>query len=140
MHLHGELERDAAVHYTTSGKAVVNLTVVTRYEKWVEYHKVTAWETLAEKSTELKKGDWVKIVGRLQTRTWADKASGLKRYATEIVAYVIALPSDDPPPLVPDQTKESRTGGTKQAKAILSPAIPEKNIHGIEIGDDDVPF
>ena len=42
---------------------------------------------LAEISGQyLKKGSKVYIEGKLQTRSWDDKATGQKRYSTEVVA------------------------------------------------------
>jgi single-strand DNA-binding protein len=89
---------------------------------------------LADRSEALHKGEFVKIVGRLQNRSWEDKQTGQKKYSTEIVAFQFVIPGNDPPPLTPDAIN----GGTAAARAILSPA--EKNVHGIEISDDDIPF
>ncbi len=143
VHLHGSLAKDPIVRYTPTGKCVANLTVLTKYQDYAEFHRVTAWEQLAEKVAQLKKGDFVKVVGRLQTRSWDDKQTGEKKYITEIVAFQISLPSDAPD-TPPDQTKpqESRKGGTAAAKAILSPPTSEpiKNVHGLEVSDADVPF
>src|SRR2546423_168273 len=86
-HVSGELFRDAEVRYTTSRKAVASLTIVTRHEQYSQYHRVVAWEKLAGKASTLRKGDFVRITGRLQNRSWDDKASGQKKYTTEVVAY-----------------------------------------------------
>ena len=49
--------------------------------------QVVAWQRLAEIAGEyLKKGRSCYIEGRLQTRSWEDKESDEKKYATEIVA------------------------------------------------------
>jgi single-strand DNA-binding protein len=134
VHLAGELAKDPTVRYTPNGKAVANLTIVTKYEKHSEFHRVVAWEELAEKTQELKKGAFLKVVGRLATRSWEDKQTGQKKYSTEIVAFQVAIPTEELPPL----TREAVEGGTAAARAILSPAMP--NIHGVPITDDDIPF
>ena len=113
VHLAGELAKAPEVRYTSSGKAVAKLTVLTRYQKATEYHRVSAWEQLAEKVAELQKGEFVKIVGRLQTRSWEDATTQAKRYATEVVAWQIVIPARD--------------------KAV-------ENAHGVETSDDDLPF
>jgi single-strand DNA-binding protein len=53
---------------------------------------VVAWQRLAEIAGEyLKKGRSVYIEGRLQTRSWEDKNTKEKKYATEIVAQDLVL-------------------------------------------------
>jgi single-strand DNA-binding protein len=134
VHLSGELAKDAIVRATAAGQKITTLTVLTRYKTRTEYHKVCLWDELADRSEALHKGEFVKIVGRLQNRSWEDKQTGQKKYSTEIVAFQFVIPGNDPPPLTPDAIN----GGTAAARAILSPA--EKNVHGIEISDDDIPF
>ena len=87
VHLAGELARDPEVRYTPSGKAVANLSIATKYKESTEYHRVTCWEHLAEKAGALTKGEFVKIVGRLQTRSYDDKATSQKKYITEVIAW-----------------------------------------------------
>ena len=137
VHLAGEIAKDPTIRYTSGGKCVASLTVVTRYQQSSEHHKVTAWEHLAEKAGKLTKGEFVRIVGRLQTRSWDDKNSGQKKYVTEIVAFQLVIPAEEPEPLTPDATKS----GTNVARAILSPSkTTTKNAHGVEVSDADIPF
>ena len=96
-HLAGVLAKDPEIRYTTTGKTVANFTVATTYQKSTEYHRVVAWEQLAEKVEPLKKGDFVKLVGRLQNRSWDDKATNQKKYVTEVVAFQLAVPSQQEP-------------------------------------------
>lgn len=96
VHLAGELARDPEVRHTSKGKTVANFAVLTRYQQSTEYHRVTAWEGLADKVAKLAKGDFVKIVGRLQTRSWEDKQTSQKKYITEIVAWNLSVPGKDP--------------------------------------------
>jgi single stranded DNA-binding protein len=77
-HVSGVLARDVEFRYTASGKAVANINVATKYKDSTEYHRVTCWEQLAEKVQPLKTGEFVQIVGRLQTRSWEDKQNGAK--------------------------------------------------------------
>ena|ERR1700723_611280 len=102
VHIHGQMVKDPLVRYTPTGKCVSNLTLVTKYEQYSEFHRIVAWETLAEKVAPSKKGDWIKLCGRLQTRSWDDKQTGEKKYITEIVAFQISLPADEPAPLTPE--------------------------------------
>jgi single-strand DNA-binding protein len=134
-HVHGLIAKPPTVRYTGTGKCVTTLSIRTQYEKFSEYHRVVCWEALAEKAASRNQGDFVKIVGRLASRSWDDKQTGTKRYTTEIVAYVLTIPSEEQAAaLTPDAIK----GGTAIARAILRPS--EKNIHGLEVSDADVPF
>ena len=52
-----------------------------------QWHSIKAWSPLAEIIGEyVTKGRQLYIEGRIETRSWEDKATGAKRYATEIVA------------------------------------------------------
>lgn len=53
----------------------------------VDFFNVTAWRRTAEFAQNyLKKGRLVSVDGRLQTRSWVDQATGMKRSAVDIVA------------------------------------------------------
>jgi single-strand DNA-binding protein len=119
VHLAGVLARDPEIRYTGSGKAVANFTVATTHEQHTDYHRCTAWEKQAERLAEkFHKGDFIKLAGRLQTRSWEDK-TGQKRYVTEVVAWGIG-------------------DGAKDVDKPQPPVTP--NIHGVLITDDDIPF
>lgn len=56
-----------------------------------QWHYISAWGKVAERiETELKKGSFVSIEGRLVTRNYTDK-SGQKKYVTEVVANDVVL-------------------------------------------------
>jgi single-strand DNA-binding protein len=82
--------------YTASGVAVAKFSIATN-ERWkdqegntqerTEWHNIVAWRKLAEICGQyLKKGSKVYLEGKLQTRSWDDKNTGVKRYTTEIIA------------------------------------------------------
>ncbi len=92
----GNLGKDPELSYTASGIAVAKFSIATN-ERWkdnegnfqerTEWHNVIAWRKLAEICGQyLKKGSKVYVEGKLQTRSWDDKNTGQKRYATEVVA------------------------------------------------------
>jgi single-strand DNA-binding protein len=97
----GNLGKDPEVKYTPSGTPVAKITIATNerfkdksgeWQDRTEWHNVVLWQRLAEIAGEyLKKGGKVYIEGRLQTRSWDDKQTGQKRYATEIVANDLIL-------------------------------------------------
>lgn len=61
-----------------------------------QWHFVIAWGKVAERiETELKKGSFVSVEGRLVTKNYVDK-SGQKKYVTEIVANEVVLNDKQP--------------------------------------------
>jgi len=92
----GRLTRDPETRTMPSGQSVTNFGLATnrvwnddqgqRQEK-VEFHNIVAFRRLAEICSQyLKKGSLVLIEGRLQTSSWDDQQTGVKKYRTEIVA------------------------------------------------------
>jgi len=90
----GNLTRDPELRYTPQGSAVCTFGLATN-RQWmtdsgekkedVEFHRLVAWNKLAEICTQLlKKGRKVFVEGRLQTRNWT-AADGSPRTTTEIV-------------------------------------------------------
>src|SRR3989344_2790088 len=90
----GNLTRDPELRYTPSGTAVATIGLATN-RSWktdsgdtrddVEYHRIVAWDKLAEICQQLlKKGSKIYAEGRLQTRKWTGKDE-VERYTTEIV-------------------------------------------------------
>jgi single-strand DNA-binding protein len=86
----GNLGKDPELRYTTSGVAVATFTLATN-ESWrdqdgntqerTEWHNIVAWRKLAEICGEwLKKGKKIYLEGRIQTRSYDDKNSGIKKY------------------------------------------------------------
>ena len=95
----GHLGQKPELKYTPSGMAVCNFSVATN-ENWTdksgqkqdrtEWHRIVVWGKLAELCNQyLTKGRQAFIEGRLQTRSYDDKATGAKRYITEIVASTV---------------------------------------------------
>ncbi len=96
----GNLTRDPELRYTPQGAAVATFGVATNRfwqtdsgekKEDVEFHRVVAWNKLAEICSQLlAKGRKVYIEGRLQTRDWTGE-DGQKRNVTEIVASEMIL-------------------------------------------------
>ncbi len=96
VQLIGNLTRDPELRYTPQGTAVCTFGLATN-RGWVtdtgekkeeaEFHKVVAWNKLAEICSQLlSKGRRVYIEGRLSTRSWQGQ-DGSQRQTTEIVAH-----------------------------------------------------
>lgn len=90
----GRLTKDPELKYTPAGVPVATMGIaVDRFTKdesgnyEVDFFNVTAWRRTAEFAQNyLKKGRLVSVDGRLQTRSWVDQATGMKRSAVDIVA------------------------------------------------------
>ena len=90
----GNLTRDPELRYTPSGTPVCTFSLATN-RQWVtesgekkedvEFHKLVAWQKLAEICGKfLSKGRKVWVQGRLQTRSWTGQ-DNQQRQTTEIV-------------------------------------------------------
>ncbi|MFH1612043.1 MAG: single-stranded DNA-binding protein [bacterium] len=92
----GNLTRDVESRTLPSGQPVVSFNIATNRvwkdqsgnkQESAEFHNIVAFGKLAEIcSRYLSKGQLVLVEGRLQTRSWQDQQSGVKKYRTEIVA------------------------------------------------------
>lgn len=91
----GVLGRDPDMRYTSSGTAVTNFSIACNriwkstdgeQNEETEWINFVAWGKLGEICTQyLTKGSRVWCEGRMQTRSWEDKETGVTRYKTEIV-------------------------------------------------------
>ena len=92
----GNLTRDPELRSTTGGTKVCSFSIATNRvwkdkngvrQESADYHNVVVFGRQAETVAQyMKKGSSILVEGRMQTRSWEDKASGEKKYRTEIVA------------------------------------------------------
>ena len=133
----GNLGADPELRYTPGGRAVANFRMATS-RSWntkdgekkeeTEWHRIVAWDKLAEILGEyLKKGSPVYVEGRLQTRSWEDQ-SGVKRYSTEIVALEMKMLGQ----------RQGTGSETRETTSNVSP--PPDNMPSTFEADDDLPF
>lgn len=90
----GRIGKDIELKYAPSGEAYTNLSIATsdiwfdkdgKRNEATEWHNVTAWKKNAENCAKyLKKGDSLFVEGKIKTRSWEDKNTKEKRYATYI--------------------------------------------------------
>jgi single-strand DNA-binding protein len=142
----GNLGKDPEVKYTPQGTPVAKITLATNerfkgkdgnWQDRTEWHNVVLWQRLAEIAGEyLKKGGKVYIEGRLQTRSWDDKQTGQKKYATEIVCSDLILLGG---------RGESGGGGDSSSRSgnNFDQRTPEPEaapVGSSPISDEDIPF
>jgi single-strand DNA-binding protein len=96
----GNVTRDPELHYTENKKPVCSFGLATN-RNWTtetgkqreepEYHRLVAWEKLAEVCNQyLKKGRKVYVEGRLQYRTYTGQ-DGIEKFSAEIVLEDTAM-------------------------------------------------
>lgn len=153
VELIGNLTRDPELRYTPNGAAVctfglaTNRTYVVEGEKReeVDFHRLVAWNKLAELCNQLlKKGVKVFVSGRLQTRSWEGQ-DGQQRQTTEIVIedMIVLSPKstvETPSPLV-ERVKEIVTKpeiivSEKAGKKEAGPSSVQEDVKD----DGDLPF
>jgi single-strand DNA-binding protein len=151
VELIGNLTRDPELRYTPQGTAVCTLGIATN-RTWqtesgekkedVEYHRVIAWNKLAELCSQLlTKGRKVYVEGRLQTRSWTAQ-DGAQKSLTEIVINDMLIldskRSTDTAEGVDDthgeESSQDEPAVKPEKKKSAAPAVTE------EINPDDIPF
>lgn len=168
----GNLTRDPELRFTPTGAAVCTFGLATN-RQWntdqgekkeeVEFHRIVAWNKLAELCGQLlAKGRKVYVEGRLQTRKWTG-SDNVERTTTEIViSDMIILDSrmqteqrsegvDIPENLEEIVPATDDLGGAKvvsgaspgddtSAKTKTTKAKTEKEEVKVDETDDDIPF
>ena len=146
----GNLTSDPEIKAMPSGQSVANFRVATNrvfYNKnkekqeQVEFHNVVAFGRNAEVIQQyLKKGSMILVEGRIQTRSWDDKATGTKRFKTEIITERMQMGprkfGDNSP-----STSKAEEPSIKQKttdKSVQEDDIPI--IEEEEINVEDIPF
>lgn len=139
----GNLGRDPESRTLPSGQTVVNFSVATS-RKWkgqdgtrqekTEWHNIQVFGRQAETAAQyLTKGKMVYIEGRLETRTWDDKATGEKKSRTEVVCDNFTMLGG-----------RGDGGGGGESRGHMAGAAVGGGDHGPDHGsdpnDDDIPF
>ncbi len=98
----GNLTADPDVRATPKGVYVANVRMATNTymgkdesgnaKQATEFHHLVLFGRLAEIAGEyLRKGRLLYAEGRLQTSSWDDAASGLKKYRTEVIVDTMQM-------------------------------------------------
>lgn len=164
----GNLTRDPELRYTPTGAAVCTIGLATN-RAWTtesgekkeetEFHRVVAWNKLAELCSQLlTKGRKIYVEGRLRTNNW-QTADGQPRSTTEVVIEDMVI-LDSRRPVVAGGTEETAAAqgesGTAEAAQSTGPSAttvaqppvkksPKKTEEGNDkaeeqVNPDDIPF
>ncbi len=148
----GNLTRDPEMRYTPQGTAVCTFGLATN-RSWktesgdtrdeVEFHKIVAWDKLAEICAQmLKKGKRAYFEGRIQSRKWTGQ-DNVERTTVEIVIsdMIILEAKRGDEVSVPDDLGSEEASAAKPKKAAAKkenpPAVTEESV---DIDDSDIPF
>jgi single-strand DNA-binding protein len=144
----GNVGKDPEIRSSANGVAVANLTLATsdrfqdaqgNWQDRTEWHTLVAFKRTAEIVRDyVKKGSKLYIEGKLQTRSWEDKETSVKKYRTEIIVNDLVLLS----------SREEGGGAGRPATSGSSaagfdqrpPAGQDDIAQSTEISDDDIPF
>lgn len=148
VQLIGNLTRDPELRYTPTGSAVCTMGLATN-RTWttdsgekkeeVEFHRVVAWNKLAELCSQLcTKGRKIYVEGRLRTNTWQGQ-DGASRSTTEVVIEdMILLDSKRT-----GQTDEHHEAVNAHAEAVKAPQEEKpatENKPMESVNPNDIPF
>jgi len=142
----GNVGKDPEIRSSASGVTVANFTLATsdrfqdaqgNWQDRTEWHTLVAFKRTAEIVRDyVKKGSKLYIEGKLQTRSWDDKETNIKKYRTEIIANELVL-------LSAREEGGSRPAGSSSSAASFDqrpPAGVDDIAQSAEISDDDIPF
>jgi single-strand DNA-binding protein len=142
----GNVGKDPEIRATAGGMTVANFSIATtdrikgqdgQFTDKTEWHNLVAFQRTAEIVRDyVKKGNKLYVEGRLQTSSWDDKATGQKKYKTEIIVSDLSLLSG--------RGEGGETGGgySKSNTASYDQRTPasQSDYSDAGITDDDIPF
>jgi len=155
VQLIGNLTRDPELRYTPNGTAVCSFGLATNRgwttdtgekKEEAEFHRVVAWNKLAELCSQfLKKGSKAFVEGRLSTRSW-NAQDGSQRSATEIIiSDMIVLDGrrstvEEPEEVEAEIKKPEKSKKTdKKEEEKDQPEVVNEELQR-EVSPDDIPF
>jgi len=127
----GNLTRDPELKYTPAGTAICTFGLATN-RSWttskgeqreeVQYHRIVAWQKLAELCGKiLSKGDKVYVEGRLTYRTFTGRDNQQKTIAEIVLDDFIVF---GPKKKIAEQEKESITTERVEPEELENEAVP----------------
>ena len=146
----GHVGKDPEIRSTNGGSIVASFSLATadrqkdgqgNWQDKTEWHNLVAFNRTAEIIRDyVRKGSQLLIEGKIQTRTWDDRESGLKKYRTEIFVYDLTLfggRSDEPG----RDSGHSRGNGRAAVAGYGQGQTANGGEYSDEgISDDDIPF
>ena len=162
VQLIGNLTRDPELRYTPTGAAVCTIGLATN-RSWTtdagerkeetEFHRVVAWNKLAELCSQLlSKGRKIFVEGRLRTNSWTAQ-DGAQKSITEIVIEDMIIldskrvggeDSGDHGKTVTHESQGTEESGksdsTNSAGGVTEKTVVEQPAPQENVNPDDIPF
>jgi single-strand DNA-binding protein len=145
----GNVGKDPEIRTTAGGMTVATFSLATADRakdaqgNWgdkTEWHNLVAFQRTAEIVRDyVKKGSQIFVEGKIQTRSWDDKETNVKKYRTEILVNELSL-------LGGRGAGEGAgsSGGYSSSRASSSASsgasAPAPDYADQQITDDDIPF
>ena len=143
----GNVGKDPEFRTTPGGMNVASFSLATadrakdtegNWTDRTEWHNLVAFQRTAEIVRDyVKKGSQIFIEGKIQTRSWEDKETKVKKYRTEILVNELSLLGGRG-----GEGGSSSSGGYSRSSSASSSAAsaPANDYADQQITDDDIPF
>ncbi len=142
----GNLTRDPELKAIPSGVKVCSFSVATNRvwkdkegnrQEAADFHNIVVFGRQAETVAQyMRKGSQVLVEGRIQTRSWDDAATGIKKYRTEIIADRVQFGSSSSGSSRVNQNSSDKNQDVKKEEDKLDTIeYPEE-----QVNTEDIPF
>jgi single-strand DNA-binding protein len=144
----GNVGKDPEIRTTAGGMTVATFSLATadrakdaqgNWADKTEWHNLVAFQRTAEIIRDyVKKGSQIFIEGKIQTRSWDDKETNVKKYRTEILVNELSLLGGRG-----GAEGGSSSGGyssRSSASSSSASSAPASDYADQQITDDDIPF
>ncbi len=141
----GNLTRDPELKAIPSGIKVCSFSVATNRvwkdkegnkKEAADFHNIVVFGRQAETVAQyMRKGSQVLVEGRIQTRSWDDASTGVKKYRTEIIADRVQFGSSASGPRVSQNNSDSSQDVKKEEDKLDTIEYPEE-----QVNTEDIPF
>lgn len=139
----GRLTKDPELRYTSGNIAFTRFTVAVNRtftgpngEREADFISCIAWRRQAENIARfVHKGSLVGVEGRIQTGSYDDKDTGMRKYTTDIVCDSVQFlePKNEDSGYQPDPPEY-------QSYSQERPVERKQNTPKIDVSEDDLPF
>lgn len=144
----GNVGKDPEIRSTAGGMTVASFSLATadrakdaqgNWADKTEWHNIVCFQRTAEVVRDyVKKGSQVLIEGKIQTRSWDDKASGEKKYKTEILCNELTLLGGKSDGASSGSYAKASSSSSSSYDQRTPASVPDYGDAGIT--DDDIPF
>jgi single-strand DNA-binding protein len=143
----GNVGKDPEIRTTAGGMTVATFSLATadrakdaqgNWADKTEWHNLVAFQRTAEIVRDyVKKGSQIFVEGKIQTRSWDDKETNVKKYRTEILVNELSLLGGRGGGEGAGSSGSYSRSSSSSSSTASAPAADYAEQH---ITDDDIPF